>query len=614
MVKRFFSWLKETFTPFGLVLTNLRSLVGFEIMCRLLAIMVFFPILTWMQRLFLLIGGTNTIAAYNVTGLLKNPLTWLVLVVMCFLIVIFAMFERLALVDALHASKCGLRRTVRQIFNTGFDLCVERFRLSNWGLVPYTIFVLHFGMILDISSVTSFIKIPGFILEDFEKRPWEKYAYYALICVLLYLSIRWIFSIPLMMEEDRKDFSKARKKSWKMTKGFYALYLFILYAMWAVISELLYVVIAFGAVSIWYLLSLWLQPGLTPGYIGFLEKNYMPTFMVATIVVSWLVGPVMLASFQSAYYKRKEALGDTVNGYTEEPCYLKTRPALKAVVVFVVAVCVFFSGPRRFAQVKWMMNTQYGVPMIMAHRGYSSAAPENTLPAFAKAIAEGFTAAELDVQMTKDGVIVVLHDSNLKRTTGLDKNIWEVTFDEISDLDNGSFFSKEYAGTPIPTLDEVLKLCRDRLYLNIEIKRTGHDEGITEKVIDLILENDFLDQCDITSQDYSTIEEVKEINPHILTAYTSVIGIGALHQLEAADIISIQETFATYENIYQIHNAGKRVFVWTINEEDTMEEMISLNVDAILTNDPGLCKEVIDEYSSNVMNVLRRIRNIFEYM
>ena len=216
--------------------------------------------------------------------------------------------------------------------------------------------------------------------------------------------------------------------------------------------------------------------------------------------------------------------------------------------------------------------------------------------------------------MTKDGVIVVLHDSNLKRVTGINKNIWDVTYDEIKDLDAGSHFSKAYAGTPIPTLDEVMKLCRDKLFLNIEIKRNGHDDGIVERTIDVIVENGGFDNCDITSQDYKTIEEVDAINPSILTAYTSIIGLGHIQDLEAADIISIQETFANYDNVQRLHNAGKRVFVWTVNEKSTMERLITLNVDAILTNNPGLCKKVTDEYSSDIMNILRRISHIFAYL
>jgi glycerophosphoryl diester phosphodiesterase len=255
--------------------------------------------------------------------------------------------------------------------------------------------------------------------------------------------------------------------------------------------------------------------------------------------------------------------------------------------------------------------------MIMAHRGFSEMAPENTIPAFQMCIDEDFSAAELDVQMLKDGTIIVMHDDNLKRTTGIDKNVWEVTYDEIKDLDNGSFFDERYEGTRIPTLDEVIKLAgsgKDKLYLNIEIKRNGHDDGIAEKVIQIIEDNNYMNNCDITSQDYSTLEEVRAINPYVLTAYTSVIGIGDIETLEAADIISIQETFATYENIERVHRAGKRVFVWTINELDTMEKLVNLNVDAILTNNPTLCKAVIDDYRSNVMNVVHRLQYAFSFL
>ena len=118
----------------------------------------------------------------------------------------------------------------------------------------------------------------------------------------------------------------------------------------------------------------------------------------------------------------------------------------------------------------------------------------------------------------------------------------------------------------------------------------GHDDGIVEKVVEIIKENNYMDYCDVTSQDYETLEEVRKVDPEILTAYTSAIGIGEIDTLDAADIISIQETFATYENIDRIHRAGKRVFVWTVNEEDTMKRLVSLNVDAILTNDPALCR------------------------
>lgn len=614
----FINWLKSITQPFGLLRENIRSLIGFEFIFRILTFVVIFPLMTWAQRLWLVANNTKVIAWYNAGKFVKNPISWIIFIFMLLLLVGATMFEQFAIYDTLHASKFGIRRTTRQIFSAGFDMCVERLRLENWGFLPYVIFVLRFGSISgDVSSITSVIRIPGFILEDFTKHQWELVAFNIFQLIVLFFFLRWLFAIPIMMEEDGTSFNTACRKSAAMVSGRYIVRVFFLTVCWRALIGFLYMIGSVVAVAGWYLLSIWVIPAETEPFIDFFIGRIFQTSIICYIISLWIMYPMIAATFQAAYYKRKEELGDSLLRYTDPPHFLHRYPILKVLVVAICAVCIFFSVPRRYAQIRWMLNTDYGTPMIMAHRGYSSMAPENTLPAFKMCLDEGFTAAELDVQLLKDGTLIVMHDDNLLRTTGVNKNVWEVTYDEIKDLDNGAFFDAEYAGTKIATLDEVLKLAgsgKDKLFLNIEIKRNGHDEGITQKVVDTIVENDYLSNCDITSQDYSTLEEVREINPSVLTAYTSAIGIGNIDSLEAADIISIQETFATYENIERLHNAGKHVFVWTVNEQDTMEHLVSLNVDAILTNDPQLCKVVIDNYDSSVMNVLHRLQEVFTFL
>ena len=611
------NWLKGVLSPIWLLKENIRSLIAFEFFFRLLTFLVIFPIMTWAQRLWLIGNGTRVIAWYNAHSFLRNPITWIVLLFMILLLVSAAMFEQFAIYDTLHASRFGMRRTTRQIVSAGFDMCVERIRPENWTFIPYVLIILNSAAMSDVSSVTSILRIPGFILEDFHKRPWEMFAFEIAAVAATILYLFWIFAIPIMMEEDGVKFPQACRKSVQMIKGRYFFKILFLAAFWSFVGYAVYTVGSSLIVSVWYLLSLWVMPGETPGFIDFFFLRYGPTSMLCTIFFTWIVVPLMAASVQSAYYARKKQLEQPILDYTDPPHYFHRYPILKVLVAAICLVSIFFSVPRRFAQIRWSMNTEYGFPMIMAHRGFSAEAPENTMPAFQKCIDEDFSAAELDVQMLKDGTIIVMHDDNLKRTTGLDKDVWEVTYDEIKNLDNGSFFSSDFEGTTIPTLDEVIKLAgsgKDKLYLNIEIKRNGHDDGIAEKVIKIIEDNNYMNNCDITSQDYSTLEEVRAINPYVLTAYTSVIGIGDIETLEAADIISIQETFATYENIERIHRAGKRVFVWTINEMETMEKLVNLNVDAILTNNPTLCKAVIDDYRSNVMNVVHRLQYAFTFL
>ena len=611
-------WYRGVVRPFELIKDNFGGLVGFTVAFRLLTFFVLFPILTWTERLWLITNKTKVIAWYNIISFIKNPVTWIVLIIMIALLVGATMYEQFALYDALHASRFGMKRSLRQIISAGFDMCAERMKAENWGFIPYALFVLRFGTITgDMSSVISVIKIPGFILEDFSKRPWEGALFLCFELVTIYLYLRWIFAVPVMMEEDGTSFKAACKNSAAMTRGTCIFRVAGVAVGWAVLLLFFYYSGTAVVVADWFILSKWLIPRETEPFLQFFSSRFLPTATIFYIFFLWIMTPIIAAAIQSLYYERKEEMGEAVLSYTEAPHFFARYPALKWLICAICAVSFFFSGPARFAQIRWMLNTNYGTPMIMAHRGFSAKAPENTLPAFQMCLDGGFTAAELDVQMTADGTVIVMHDDNLSRTTGIDRNVWEVTYDEIKDLDNGSFFSSEFAGTKIPTLDEVIKLAgsgKEKLFLNIEIKRNGHDDGIIEKVVDIIIKNDYLSNCDVTSQDYSTLEDVRKINPSVLTAYTSAVGIGSIESLEAADIISIQETFATYENIERIHDAGKRVFVWTVNEEQTMKDLVGLNVDAILTNDPALCKTVIDEYGSDIMNVIQRIHSAFSFL
>ena len=518
----------------------------------------------------------------------------------------------------MHASKFDIKRTTGQIVAAGFSRCFDRYKPVNWLLIPYVLLVLRFGTLTgDISSVISVIKIPGFILEDFSKRPWEGAIFACFQVVAIYLFLRWIYAVPVMVEENELSFKAACRKSAAMTKGKHFIKILFLVMEWSLLIVFFYYAGTAVIIIEWYLLSIWLLRGAVDPFKVFFTARFVPVSLIFYLMILWIATPIIFAAIQCAYYRRKEQLGEELCPYAEPTQYFRRYPVLKWWLVAVCAISIFFSAPQRLEQIQWMLNTDYGTAMIMAHRGYSAQAPENTIPAFQKCIDNRFTAAELDVQMLADGTVVVLHDDNLKRTTGVDKNVWEVTYDEIKDLDNGSFFNESFAGTAIPTFDEVIRLAgheKDKLYLNIEIKRNGHDDGIVEKVVEIIRENNYMDYCDVTSQDYETLEEVRRVDPEILTAYTSAIGIGDIDTLDAADIISIQETFATYENIDRIHRAGKRVFVWTVNEEPTMKKLVSLNVDAILTNDPALCRSVIDQYDSNIMNIVQRIHSAFSFL
>lgn len=230
---------------------------------------------------------------------------------------------------------------------------------------------------------------------------------------------------------------------------------------------------------------------------------------------------------------------------------------------------------------------------ITAHRGGAILAPENTLASLAEAAADGSDYAEIDVQETKDGVLILLHDSNLKRTTGKDMAVWDMTYEEIGQLDAGSYFSEEYAGEPIPTLQEALDFCRGRLNLNIEIKYNGHNDKIVEKVVDLVTENQFTEHSIITSMNYGFLKRIKERNELIKTGYIMTMGYGSIKRLDYADLLSVNYASVDEKLVREAHRLGKEVHVWTVNSKNTTERLKNLGVDNIITDRPALVRAAL---------------------
>lgn len=231
---------------------------------------------------------------------------------------------------------------------------------------------------------------------------------------------------------------------------------------------------------------------------------------------------------------------------------------------------------------------------VTAHRGASRNYPENTMAAFKGAKKLGAGWIELDVQQSRDGQIFVMHDTNFKRTTGVNKNTWEMDYKEISKLDAGSFFNSSFAGEKVPLLSEVITFAKkNRIKLNIELKPSGYEHEFEQKVADIIEAENFYNNCVITSQVYEVLENVKAYNKNIQTVYVMSLAYGDINQLKAADHFSIEASSITEKMVSDVHNAGKEIYAWTVNTEESINNMISLSVDNIITDDITLAKECI---------------------
>jgi glycerophosphoryl diester phosphodiesterase len=234
---------------------------------------------------------------------------------------------------------------------------------------------------------------------------------------------------------------------------------------------------------------------------------------------------------------------------------------------------------------------------VTAHRGYSRAAPENTLAAIRKAIDVGSDWAEIDVQLTADGEVVLLHDNDLRRMTGDPRRLAKVRYAELKDIPLDRRFGAEYARERIPSLREVIRLARGRIKLNIELKFPGRDRTLAKKAADLLREEEFEDECFVASLDAEGVRAAKKHNPRLRTAAIITAAVGDISRLDV-DILSVNTRLATDDLLHRARRLGKQVHVWTVNEPRAMRRLIEHGVDNVITDDPERFLEIRRERSS----------------
>ncbi|HDL19261.1 MAG TPA: glycerophosphodiester phosphodiesterase [Bacteroidetes bacterium] len=234
-----------------------------------------------------------------------------------------------------------------------------------------------------------------------------------------------------------------------------------------------------------------------------------------------------------------------------------------------------------------------GKPQITAHRGASGLAPENTLSAIRLAIEIGADFAEIDVQESADGGIFLLHDASIDRTTDKKGIIWELTSADLRAADAGSWYSPWFANEPVPDLSTVIDSMSGMIKLNIELKTNGHQIKLAERVVAIIEEKKFIDQCIVTSFDREEISKVKELNPGIKTGLIFSKIPKENIWTAAYDLFSVHKKLVSDDFMKDAHQFGKEVHVWTVNKEKEMRKMIGYGVDNIITNYPGKTFQVL---------------------
>ena len=236
-----------------------------------------------------------------------------------------------------------------------------------------------------------------------------------------------------------------------------------------------------------------------------------------------------------------------------------------------------------------------------AHRGASGYFPENTMLSFRKAIELGATGIETDVQMTSDGVLVLIHDEKVNRTTNGIGLVKDFTYDELNKLDAGSWFDKKYSNEKIPTAKELIIFAKENnMLLNLELKNgIVMYSYLEEKLIDMINTFNYADKVILSSFNHYSIVHCKEISKQIKTGLLYMAGIyhpEVYCKFTGADALHPYFYSINKEIIGDAKNQGILVNPFTVNEENSMKDLIEAGVDGLITNYPDKLKKVLLDY------------------
>jgi glycerophosphoryl diester phosphodiesterase len=234
--------------------------------------------------------------------------------------------------------------------------------------------------------------------------------------------------------------------------------------------------------------------------------------------------------------------------------------------------------------------------LVFAHRGASASTPENTLASFRRAAEEHADFVELDVQESSDGVVLVAHDRDLMKVAGSPLQIWSSTAQQLREIDIGSYVSAEFNNERVPTLAEVLEVCKGVCRMNIELKDYGKSQHLEERVVELVeaagMQNDIITM----SLNRRMVANMKRLRPNWKAGLLAAKAIGAPNRLPF-DFLAVESRMATRSFIRSAHATHKPVYVWTVNDAQRMVRLIGLGADGLITDRPALAREVLARYA-----------------
>ena len=283
---------------------------------------------------------------------------------------------------------------------------------------------------------------------------------------------------------------------------------------------------------------------------------------------------------------------------------------------WILGVCFVILAAVGVALSWWLLRHQHlpaMAPAIIAHRAGAHHAPENTLAALEIAVRQKAESAEIDVQRTLDGTVVVVHDQDLMKLARDPRRIDRTTYQDLSRVDIGSLFHPDFKQERIARLSDFLSAASGKIRLLIELKYYGEDNLLAGETLKLVRQAGMEKEVQIMSLELNAVRQIQRLAPQIDAGYVFAAGLGNLARLDVG-FLAVPIGQATSRLMKQAHEKGLLVYAWTINDVDGILDMMEVGIDGLITDDPELAFTAIKDIRqlSPIERLLLRFRHLWD--
>ena len=554
-----------------------------------LGTVLFTPLVGIVGQSLLRLSGQSVLSDFDIAYFLLTPLGMSALILLAALLITILVFEQASLMAISAAGVHGLHIGIMSGLYFAARRAKRIFLFAIRLVVRVLVIVLPF---LAVGGAVAWFLLTDYDINYYlaEKPPVFLVAaavigllLLTMLAVLLRKLLAWSLALPLLLFTDVSPVHSFTESE-KLTQGHKRLF-----------------VITLGT----WVLAAFLLGSFLLGSVQFLGSKLAPLFfdsinllvlVLGGLVALWALGNLLVTTLTSGSFAAilvglYECYGSDIKvsdfaGSRQDRQKRMTAPRFAFFLIGGTAVAVLVGG--------WLLN---GIRAddhveVIAHRGAAGKAPENTFAAIRQAMTDGADWVEIDVQETADGEVVVVHDSDFMKLSGVDIKVWDGTLKQLQEIDVGSWFDPKFSAERVPTLAEVLEEVRGKSRLLIELKYYGHDQQLEQRVVDIVEQAGMVNEVAIMSLKYDGIKKIRELRPDWVVGLLSSKAIGNLSDLDL-DFLAVNMAMATSGFIRRTRAAGKQVFVWTVNDQVSMSRMMSLGIDGIITDEPELARNVL---------------------